>query len=83
MLSPRVVLAVIVRPGLWATAISSVLAMAPTGWWRRKPFLPIPDPDWMHFRLETAYGGDGTGPIEAQDLVTWLEWRKSFAKSVL
>jgi hypothetical protein len=83
MLSPTVILAVAIRPDLWGTALSSVLSLAPSGWWRSKPFLPIPDPDWMHFRLETAYGGDGTGPIEAKDLVTFLEWQKSFKKTAL
>jgi hypothetical protein len=32
----------------------------------------------MHFRLETAYGGDGNGPLRPEDLVTFLEWKRSF-----
>jgi hypothetical protein len=31
----------------------------------------------MRFRLETAYGGDGRGPMRADDLIAYLEWRKS------
>lgn len=76
--SPRVLLSVLARPHLWITAVTSAVSLAPKGWWRRSPFLPIPDDDWLRFRLETAYGGDGTGPIDPQDLITWLEWRKSF-----
>ncbi len=53
--------------------------MAPSGWWRQKPYLPVPDPSWMHFRLETAYGGEQPGPMQADDLVTWLEWKKDAA----
>jgi hypothetical protein len=31
----------------------------------------------MHFRLETAYGGDGTPAASAGDeLTTWLNWLK-------
>ena len=29
------------------------------GWWRRPPFLPLPAPDYLRFRMETAYGGAG------------------------
>ena len=78
VLSPRVLLSILARPQLWGTAIGSAVSLAPKGWWRTKPFLPIPDEEWMRFRLETAYGGDGTGPIDPKDLVTWLKWRKSF-----
>lgn len=53
--------------------------MAPSGWWRRRPFLPLPDQGWMHFRLETAYGGDAPGPMQAEELTTWLEWKRDAA----
>lgn len=33
----------------------------------------------MHFRLETAYGGEQPGPLKAHDLTTWLEWKKDAA----
>jgi len=45
-----------------------------TGWWRRRPFLPVPDASLMRFRMITAYGGDGSGVPEPDDLVAWLEW---------
>ncbi len=63
------------RPGLWATAATSLLALAPRGWWRRWPPLPRPDPGWLGFRLECATGhADAT--VEVRDLVAWLEWCK-------
>ena len=49
-------------------------ALAQPGWWRRPPFLPLPAPDYLRFRLETAYGGAGDGPIDPGDLVTYLRW---------
>ncbi len=77
-----VVLALIRRPDLWTTALRSALSMAGRGWWRRSPFLPLPDPGWLRFRLATAYGGEGRvdadSPFEAADLITWLEWRKDW-----
>ena len=79
MLSSALVVAVAKRPDLWWTAVRALLSLAPRHWWRRRPFLPVPDSEWMHFRLETAYGGDGTAPIETTDLITWLEWRRSLS----
>ncbi|MFT7601678.1 MAG: hypothetical protein ACI8TP_004638 [Acidimicrobiales bacterium] len=73
------VVAVARRPDLWSTAARTAFSVAPAGWWRRTPFLPLPDRGWMHFRLETAYGGDGTGPMRSEDLVTYLEWRRDFS----
>ncbi len=66
------------RPDLWATALRSAIDLTPSGWWRRAPFLPVPDRSWMRFRLVTAYGGDGSAPIDGGDLITWLEWRKTW-----
>lgn len=63
------------RPGLWPVAARSIGELARPRWWARAPFLPLPDRDWLRFRLVTAYGGDG-GSIQADDLVTWLEWRR-------
>ena len=51
-------LAVLRRPSLWGVAIAQALRLAPSGWWRRSPFLPVPDPAYLRFRLETQYGSD-------------------------
>lgn len=61
------------RVRLWPAALRQARALVPRGWWRRRPFLPVPDRDWMAFRMTTAYG-DGGAPIDADDLVTWLAW---------
>lgn len=73
--------AVATRPDLWSTAARAALSLAPRGWWRRRPFLPLPAPDWMRFRMVTAYGGSAeaaAGELRSEDLVTWLEWRRDF-----
>ena len=63
------------QPRLWHTAFRAYLSFVPDRWWARRPFLPVPDRDWMHFRLVTAYGGDGRAPDSAgEELVTWLRW---------
>jgi hypothetical protein len=64
--------AVLVRPWLWWTALHQLVRVARPGWWRRAPFVPIPEPSYARFRIETAYGADGV-PC-AHDLVSYLEW---------
>lgn len=66
------------RPDLWATAVRQVRVLARPGWWRRAPFLPVPDRDYLRFRLLTAYGGDGTAEPTADDLVAYLHWCRAW-----
>ncbi len=66
------------RPDLWWTALRQAKVLVPAGWWRRRPFLPVPDRDYLHFRLLTAYGGDGDAAPEGDDLVAYLEWCRAF-----
>jgi len=69
------------RPDLWPTAIRSYRSLVPNRWWRTRPFLPLPDANWLRFRLVTAYGGDGAvgdEGIAPDDLVLWLEWRRAW-----
>ncbi|HUS62051.1 MAG TPA: hypothetical protein VMY34_07620, partial [Acidimicrobiales bacterium] len=44
------------RPALWSTALRQAVRLARPGWWHRRPFLPLPDPDYLRFRMVTAYG---------------------------
>lgn len=74
-------LAVARRPDLWATAVRQVLVLAPPGWWRRRPFLPVPDPAYLGFRLQTMYGDAGHQP-EPGDVVTYLEWCRAVQQSL-
>jgi hypothetical protein len=69
----RAVRAVLVRPRLWVTALRQAGRLAAPGWWRRAPFLPLPEPDYVAFRMETQYGAS-EHPPDAADLVAYLEW---------
>jgi hypothetical protein len=62
---------VVARPRLWATAARQALRLARPRWWRRPPFLPLPDRDYLQFRFETQYG---TAPPDPGDVVAYLEW---------
>lgn len=43
------------------------------GWWRRPPFLPLPDRTYVRWRMHTAYGEyDSVPPVE--DIVRYARW---------
>ena len=72
----RVATVLLRHPGLWLTAVRQSLRLARRGWWRRPPFLPLPDPAYLRFRLETQYGSDRDP--EPADVITYLHWCRSF-----
>ena len=72
-------MAVLVRPRLWATALRQLAALAPTAWWRRWPPRPLPDPDYLRFRLVTQYG-DATRSPDVADLLGYLRWCKNLRR---
>ncbi|QQS24988.1 MAG: hypothetical protein IPM43_00895 [Actinomycetota bacterium] len=68
------VLAAVARhPGLWPTALRQAARTAPRGWWRRRPFLPVPAGDYLRFRLTTQYG-DAMHRPEPDDVLNYLRW---------
>jgi len=69
----RAALAVARRPSLWGVAAHQVVVLAVPGWWRRRPFLPLPDPAYLRFRFLTAYGDPDHDP-EPADVVSYLHW---------
>jgi len=71
--------AVLRRPALWGTAASTMVSLAPAGWWKTPPFLPIPDRELVNWRLTTAYGTSDT-TLDAGDVVAYLEWRQQTAR---
>ena len=73
---PQAVLALLRRPSLWPTAVGQSLRLARPGWWKRPPFLPLPDPGYVRFRMQTAYGSSGSP--DPGDLVAYLDWCRRF-----
>ena len=71
--------AVLVRPGLWGVALVQVFRLARPGWWHRWPPLPLPDRDYLRFRLVTAYGDPDRAP-EPTDVVTYLHWCRAWPR---
>lgn len=73
--------AVVRRPKLWLTALRQVRRLAPRRWWRRSPFLPVPDPAYLRFRTVTFLGDSG-GVLGPDDVVTYLEWCRAWPAAV-
>jgi hypothetical protein len=70
-----VVRAVGPHPDLWLASAGALRRMARRGWWHRAPFLPLPGEAYWHFRLVTAYGGDGeTGALTPADVLAYVRW---------
>ena len=46
------------------------------GWWRRAPFLPLPDRTYLRWRMHTAYGEHDTVP-PAEDVIRFARWAVS------
>jgi hypothetical protein len=69
----RCLVAVAAEPRLWPVALSVGRGLVPRRWWARWPPLPLPDPAWLAFRMETAYG-DRTAVPSAEDVVAYLRW---------
>lgn len=75
--SVGVILAVLARPHLWRTAIRQARLLMPRGWWKQRPFLPVPARAYVAFRTVTQYGNARTEP-EVYDVIDYLEWCKDW-----
>jgi hypothetical protein len=67
------------RPFLAIEGLRAAVAVAADGWWRRPPFVPVPDPVYLAWRRETAYG-DRDAPMHVDDLVHYLAWRRRYRR---
>ncbi len=68
--------------GCWCklcpTVVTQAHRLARPAWWRHRPFLPLPDAEYLRFRLRTGYG-DGGEPTAA-DVVGYLRWCRDFSR---
>jgi hypothetical protein len=76
----RVCWALTRRPHLWGTAIRQTRRTARPGWWRHRPFLPVPSGAYLRFRLQTQYGDTDTPP-DPSDVVSYLEWCRDWDRT--
>lgn len=75
MLTIRLALFAVVRPRLALDLLRMVWAFRARGWYRRRPFLPVPPPEYVRWRMYTAYGDECAVPPLA-DVVRFARWRR-------
>lgn len=66
---------VIRHPRLAADLLGVAWRFRSRNWWRRPPFLPLPDSDYLRWRMHTAYGDDDAVP-PAEDVARYAKWSR-------
>ncbi len=65
----------VLNPRLAIDLLRTAWAFRRRDWWRRLPFLPLPDRDYLRWRMYTAYGDDDAVP-PARDVIGFARWRR-------
>ncbi len=63
----------LIRPGLGIDLIRVAWRFRKRGWYTRFPFLPLPDPTYIRWRMYTAYGDYNAIP-PARDVERYARW---------
>lgn len=74
-LTLRLALRAIVVPRLAVDLLRTAWAFRRDAWWRRAPFLPLPDATYLRWRMYTAYGDEAAVP-PAEDVIRFARWRR-------
>jgi hypothetical protein len=75
-LAVRLALRAAINPRLAADLLRTVWAFRRRAWWRQAPFLPIPDREYLRWRMYTAYGDESAIP-PVRDVVGFARWRRT------
>ena len=62
-------------PRLALDLIRLIWAFRRRHWWRRAPFLPIPDRTYVRWRMYTAYADEEAVP-PVEDVIRFARWRR-------
>src|SRR5205823_4314086 len=65
----------IFRPRLALDLLGLAWAFRARDWYRQAPFLPVPPPEYVRWRMYTAYGDERAVP-PLEDVVRFAEWRR-------
>jgi hypothetical protein len=65
----------LVNPRLGLDLLKTAWAFRKREWWKRPPFLPLPDQPYLRWRMYTAYADeDAVPPLE--DVIRFARWRR-------
>lgn len=80
---PRLVAALMLRtvgrPALAWDLLATAWAFRRRDWMTRPPFLPLPDPPYLRWRMYTAYGDEHAVP-PVEDVVRFAQWRRKLLR---
>jgi hypothetical protein len=62
-------------PRLALDLLRTMWAFRRRAWWRQAPFLPLPDREYLRWRMYTAYGDEAAIP-PVQDVIGFARWRR-------
>ena len=65
----------LVNPRLALDLLKTGWAFRRRHWWASAPFLPTPDPTYLRWRMDTAYGDEAAIP-PVEDVVRFARWRR-------
>jgi hypothetical protein len=74
-LALRLAARALLDPRLALDLLRTAWAFRRREWWRRSPFLPLPDPTDLRWRMYTAYGDEEAVP-PVSDVVGFARWRR-------
>ncbi len=69
----------LVNPRVASDLVALAWSMRRRGWYREPPFLPLPPPEYVRWRMLTAYGDEHAVP-PAADVVRLARWRRDLLK---
>jgi hypothetical protein len=55
-------------------------AMRTRDWWRRFPVLPLPPPEYLRWRMLTAYGDEDALP-SVREVLRYARWRRELLRT--
>jgi len=65
----------LVNPRLACDLLATAWAFRQRYWWRRPPFLPLPDRTYLRWRMHTAYADENAVP-PPEDVIRFARWRR-------
>jgi hypothetical protein len=65
----------LLSPRLGLDLLKTAWAFRHRRWWSRPPFLPLPDRDYLRWRMYTAYADEAAVP-PVNDVIRFARWRR-------
>ncbi len=67
------------NPRVARDLLSLAWSMRMRGWWKTPPFLPLPPPEYLRWRMLTAYGDEDALP-SVREVLRYARWRRELLR---